>query len=95
MEASGCITIGLAIFKELIWVGVKHPLMNFEVSNPDWVTLYKYLWTRPKYVARPAQLQKKILPLHSWRLLDHKSHIECTSPSRSKIQYICALPIGK
>ena len=60
MEASGCITIGLAIFKELIWAGVKHPLMNFEVSDPEWITLWRYLWTRPKYVVRPAQLQKKI-----------------------------------
>ena len=39
MEASGCITIGLANFKELIWAGDKHPLMNFEVSDPNWVTL--------------------------------------------------------
>ena len=38
---------------------------------------------------------KKKLPLHSWRPLDYKSHIECTSPSRSKIQYTCALPSSK
>ena len=39
MEASGCITIRLAIFKEIIWAGVKHPLLNFEVSDLDWATL--------------------------------------------------------
>ena len=52
-------------------------------------------WTQPKIVARPAQLRKKTLPLSSWRPLDYKPHIECTSPSRSKIQYICALPLSK
>ena len=35
MEASGCITIGLPIFKELMWAGVEHPLMNFGVLDPD------------------------------------------------------------
>ena len=35
------------------------------------------------------------LPLHSWRPFVHKSHIECTSTSRSKIQYKCSLPLGK
>ena len=39
--------------------------------------------------------RKKTLPLHSWRPLEYKSHIECTSPSRSKIRYICALPLSK
>ena len=29
------------------------------------------------------------------RYLDYKSHIECISPSRSQIQYICALPLSK
>jgi hypothetical protein len=33
---------------------------------------------------------------HGWAWpLDYKSHIECTSLSKSKIQYICALPISK
>jgi hypothetical protein len=33
---------------------------------------------------------------HGWAWpLDYKSHIECTSPSRSKVLYICALPIRK
>jgi hypothetical protein len=35
----------------------------------------------------PPENKKKLL-LHSWRSLDYKSHIECTSPSRSQIQYI-------
>ena len=35
------------------------------------------------------------LTLHSWRLLVHITHIECTSFSRSKIQYICSLPLSK
>ena len=44
----------------------------------------------------PARLNSKTpLPLHSWRPLIHKSHIECTSPSRSKIQYTSSLPLSK
>ena len=45
--------------------------------------------------ARPRDFGKNWLLLHSWRSLTHKSHIECTSPSRSKIQYICPLPLRK
>ena len=48
---------------------------------------------RTRLPAHPTQ--KKSLPLHSWRPLAHKSHIECTSPSRSQIQYICSLPWSK
>ena len=37
----------------------------------------------------PSRLtSKKMLRLHSWRLFDCKSYIQCTSPSRSKIQYM-------
>ena len=43
-------------------------------------TLSGNFWTQPKIAARPAQLRKKTSPLHSWRPLDYKSHIECTSP---------------
>ena len=76
------------IFKKLTWADVKDPLTNFRVSIPGWAALQRIFWTWPKHVARPTQLQKKILPLHSWRPFDYKSHIECTSPSRSKIVYI-------
>jgi hypothetical protein len=38
---------------------------------------------------------KKTLHLHSWRSLVHISHIECTSPSRFRIQFICVLPLNK
>ena len=47
----------------------------------------------PKIVDRPNS--KKPLSLHWWMPLIHKSHIECTSPSRSQIQYICSLPLSK
>ena len=43
----------------------------------------------------PPKFGKKILPLESWKPLVHKTLIECTSPSRSKVQYICAFPISK
>ena len=50
----------------------------------------------PNQKLSPAHLiSKKLLPLHSWRPLIHKSHIECTSPSRSQIQFICSLPLSK
>ena len=52
-------------------------------------------WTWPKNGGCPLNLEKKSLLVHSWRLLIHKSHIECTSPSRSKIQYTCSLPLCK
>jgi hypothetical protein len=94
MEASGCITIDLAIFKKLTWAGVKHPLTNFwgvrsGVNNP----LKNFMHLTEIYCP-PRPTSKKYCLCISWRLLDHKSHIECTSPSRSKIQYICALPIS-
>ena len=56
-------------------------------------------WNPTKNWCLPRPTSNKILPLHSWRPLDYKSHIECTSPSRSQIQYIhiymCALPPSK
>ena len=63
---------------------IKHPLTNFggvwsgrgqpsrEIFEPDW----KLLPTPPNF--------EKTLPLHSWRPLDYKSHIERTSLSRPK-----------
>jgi hypothetical protein len=33
------------------------------------------------------------MPFHSSRPLVHIAHIECTLSSRSKIQYICSLPL--
>ena len=38
---------------------------------------------------------KKPLPLHSWKPLIYKSHIECTPPWRSQILHICSLPLSK
>ena len=58
---------------------------------PDWILFF---WTRPKTAARPPAFEKNSLHLHSWRPLTHKSHIECTSPSRSN-QYIRSLPLSK
>jgi hypothetical protein len=49
----------------------------------------------PENSCPPRPKTKKTLLLHSWRPLDYKPHIECTSPSRSQIQYICALPPSK
>ena len=43
----------------------------------------------------PRPTSKKTLYLHSWTPLDYKFHIESSSPSRSKIQHICAFPISK
>jgi hypothetical protein len=34
------------------------------------------------------------MTLHSWRPLVHITHIECIWSSRSKIQYICSLPLS-
>ena len=48
--------------------------------NQDFLDLIKNLCT-------PCPTSKKSLPLHFWRPLIDKSHIECTSPSRSKIQH--------
>ena len=45
---------------------------------------------RPTTATHPARFQK-MSSLHSWRPLVHKSHIECTSPWRPKIQYTCSL----
>ena len=42
----------------------------------------------PENLWPPCLISKKPLPLHSWRPLLHKSHIECISSPRSKIQYI-------
>ena len=53
----------------------------------------KFFWTLSKTFARPTS--EKPLPSHSWRPLIHKSHIECTSPSSSKIQHIWSLPLSK
>ena len=36
-----------------------------------------------------------ILPLHSWSPLGHITHIECTSSSRSTIQFIWSLSLSK
>ena len=55
----------------------------------------KKLWPRLKTAARPPDFEKNSLHLHSWRPLTHKSHIEWTSPSRSKIQYLCSLPLSE
>ena len=38
---------------------------------------------------------KFFLPVHSWKSFVHKSHLQCTSPSRFKIQYLCSLPPSK
>jgi hypothetical protein len=46
------------------------------------------IFLNPTENFRPAQIRKKLLPLHFWRMLDYISHIECTSFSRSKIVYI-------
>ena len=41
----------------------------------------------------PIWLQKD--DFISWRPLVHKHQVECTSPSRSKLQYIHSLPLNK
>ena len=50
--------------------------------------------TRPKMVACPPDFEKTIA-LAFLKVTYHKSHIECTSPSRSQIQYICPLSMSK
>ena len=62
-----------------------HPSRKSEFFGPD----QKVMPTRL------ISNKKNSLLLHSWRPLTHKSQIECTSPSRSKIQYICSLPLSK
>ena len=56
-------------------LGLGQPFMD--IFEPDWNMLLSL-----------SNFKKKTLPLHIWRPFDYKSHIECTSPSRSKIQYI-------
>jgi hypothetical protein len=70
------------------------PYELWGLSNPGWDSPpWKFMSLTENYCPlRPTS--KKPLSLHSWRPLDYKSHIECTSPSRSTIQYICALPIN-
>jgi hypothetical protein len=61
-----------------------------EIFAPAWI------FFKPARKQLPAPPEnKKTLLFHSWRPLDYKSHIECTSPSRSQIQYICAIPPSK
>ena len=43
----------------------------------------------------PARFRKNSLLLHFWRPLTHKPHIECTSPSEFKIQYICSFSLSR
>jgi hypothetical protein len=43
----------------------------------------------------PAWLQKINFPLNSWRPLVHITHIECTSSSTSKIQYVFSISLSK
>ena len=64
--------------------------LSREIFAPTWEILNlteNYCPTHPTL--------KKTLLLHSSRPLDYKSHIECTSPLRSQIKYICALPFSK
>ena len=59
-------------------VDINSSLRTMGVSDPGRGSLPRNFfprlgnfWTRPKIVARPAQLRKKTLPLHSWRPLDY------------------------
>ena len=69
---------------------VPPPYELWGVSDSNGGNLPGKILTRPNHPT-----SKKALPLHYLRPLDHKSHIECTSPPRSKIQYIGALPSNK
>ena len=80
------------------WRTLSTPLRTFRTdrfgrAQPP-VREKKHFWPRPKTAARPPAFEKNSLHLHSWRPLTHKSHIECTSPSRSN-QYIRSLPLSK
>ena len=75
------------------WGDVKFPTINF--SGAEYLSRGNRLtWKKSRFFVSdrkllPARPLLKIpLPLHSWRPLVHKSHIECTSSSRSQIQYI-------
>jgi hypothetical protein len=73
---------------------LKYPLRTLGVSDPGRGQPSPRNFCPPDFF-KPARKQmpippenKKRLLLHSWRPLDYKSHIECTSPSRSQNQYI-------
>ena len=82
-------------FWEMLWLRqtVNTPARTFGVVRSGWGSLPKEIFEPTENCCPPRPISKKILPLYSWRPLDYKSHIECTSSSRSKIQYICAVPI--
>ena len=63
-----------------------------------------YVWAHPRKkmsifldydqkLLPPMPDFEKKMPFHFSRPLVHIAHIECTSSSRSKIQYICSLPL--
>ena len=74
---------------------VNTPARTFGVVRSGWGSLPKEIFEPTENCCPPRPISKKILPLYSWRPLDYKSHIECTSSSRFKIQYIYAFPISK
>ena len=85
MEASMCIMgcqpiiYSLVIFKKLIWVDVKHPLTNFWGVNSRLDSPSENFLNPTETCCPPCPTSKNIWPLHCWRPLDHKSHIECLS----------------
>ena len=74
--------------KKSTWIKRLHGVLHGEL----WIKVHGLFFS---YWCPPRPTSKKLLPLYSWRLLDYKSHIQCTSPSRPKIQYICSLPLSK
>jgi len=69
--------------------GVTVPPMSVACIRTSWRQLGATLKTSK---LRPPIL---VWPLHSWRSFVHITHIECTSFSRFKVQYIyaCSLPL--
>ena len=68
-------------------------------GNPHKKSIKFHILTENNYPLRPTLKNKIALAfLNSRRLLVHITHIECSSSSstsRSKIQYICSLPLSK
>ena len=64
-------------------------------TNMAWATPRTRLLHCPDEAHVPCLTSKKKVPLHSWRPLVRITHIECTSSSTSKIQYVCSIPLSK
>ena len=102
MEVSGYImgcqpiTSGPIVFKRLAWADVQYPSRIFGGGRSGLGQPSKSIFEPDqKTNVCPAQLRKNNCLCMLEGLLTTSPIVSATSPSRSKFQYICALPISK